>query len=70
MSPFLLIFFHQLILKSDSHLAKKNCYLIERPLKMIKNAFYFILKVLFVFKIFKFMSQHSGHVGKTACLER
>ena len=26
------------------------------PLKMRKNAFYFILKALFVFKIFKFLS--------------
>ena len=29
---------------------------IESPLKMIKNAFYFILKALFVLKIFKFLS--------------
>ena len=28
----------------------------EIPLKMMKNAFYFILKVLFVLKIFKFFS--------------
>ena len=27
----------------------------ESPLKMLKNAFYFTLKVLFVFKIFKFI---------------
>ena len=48
--------------------SKKNCVIcvIERPLKMMKNAFYFILKALFVLKIFKFMSQHFGHVGKTA----
>ena len=44
------------LLKSDSHLPKNNCVisLIESPLKMIKNAFYFILKALFVLKIFKF----------------
>ena len=37
--------------------SKKNCVicLIENPLKMIKNAFYFILKALFVLKIFKFL---------------
>ena len=28
----------------------------ESPLKMVKNAFYFILKALFVLKIFKFLS--------------
>ena len=38
--------------------SKKNgviCF-IESPLKMMKNAFYFILKALFVLKIFKFLS--------------
>ena len=29
---------------------------IERPLKMVKNAFYLILHALFVLKIFKFLS--------------
>ena len=43
--------------------------LIESPLKMIKNAFYFILKALFVLKIFKFLSRFFGHVGKTTWLE-
>ena len=28
----------------------------ERPLKMMKNAFYFTLKALFVLKIFKILS--------------
>ena len=28
----------------------------ESPLKMMKDAFYFILKALFVLKIFKFLS--------------
>ena len=40
--------------------------LIESPLKMMKNAFYFILKALFVLKIFKFLPRLLGHVGKTA----
>ena len=35
-----------------------------RPLKMMKNAFYFTLKVLFVLKIFKFLSWLFGQVGK------
>ena len=45
-----------MFLKSGSHLSKKFCviYLIESPLKVMKNAFYFILKALFVPKIFKF----------------
>ena len=45
-------------LKSDSHLPTRNCFIffIESPLKMMKNAFYFVLKALFVLKIFKFLS--------------
>ena len=43
---------------------------MESPLKMMKNAFYFILKALFVLRIFKFLSWLFGHVGKTAWLER
>ena len=31
---------------------------------MMKNAFYFMLKALFVFGIFKFLSWSFGHVGK------
>ena len=36
--------------------SKKKLFLFvnESPLKVMKNAFYFILKVLFVLKIFKF----------------
>ena len=36
----------------------------ECPLKMIKNAFYFTLKALFVLKIFKFLSSIFPHVEK------
>ena len=46
--------------------SKKNyviCF-IESPLKMIKNAFCFILKPPFVLKIFKFSSQLFGHAEK------
>ena len=48
--------------------SKKICVicLIESPLKMMKNAFYFILKAPFVLKLFKFLSRLFGHVGKTA----
>ena len=37
-----------------------------KPLKMMKNAFYFILKTRFVLKIFEFLSWRSGQVEKTA----
>ena len=36
---------------------------------MIKNAFYFTLRVLFVLQIFKFLPWLFGHVEKTARLE-
>ena len=44
--------FSAFYLKSDSHLQKK-CFVcvIESPLEMMKSAFYFILKSLFVLKI-------------------
>ena len=38
----------------------------ERHLETMKITFYFILKALFVLKIFKFLSQPVGHVEKTA----
>ena len=37
---------------------------------MMKNAFYFTVKALFVLKIFKFLSWLFGHVEKAARLER
>ena len=42
----------------------------DSPWKMMKNAFYFILKALFVLKVFKFLSWHFGRVVKTAWRER
>ena len=36
----------------------------ESPLKMMKNAFYFTLKPLLVFKIFKFLSGRFGQSEK------
>ena len=36
----------------------------ESPLKMMKNPFYFTLKALCIFKIFKFLSWLLGHVEK------
>ena len=36
----------------------------ESPLKIIKNAFFFTSKVLFIFKIFKCLSWFFSHVAK------
>ena len=36
----------------------------ESPLKMMKTAFYFTLKALFIFKIFKFLSLLFGNGEK------
>ena len=70
--------YYQLLLEAKSKLikfgikvgfspSKKNCVIcfIESPLKMVKNAFYLILKALFVLMIFKFLLRLFGHVGKT-----
>ena len=59
-------------LKSDSHLPKIFFIICfnDSPSKMMKSAFYFILKALFVLKIFKFLSWLFGHVEKTAWLKR
>ena len=56
-------------LKSDSHLPKKIICCNDSLSKILKNAFYFILKALFILKIFKFLSWHFGHVEKMAWLE-
>ena len=57
-----------IIFNSGLSPSKNICFtcLIESPLKMMENAFYFILKALFVLKIFKFLSRLFGLVGKTA----
>ena len=36
----------------------------ENSLTVMKNAFYFTLKILFVFKIFKILSWLFGHIEK------
>ena len=55
-------------LNSDSHLPKKFLFICfnKTPLKIMKNAFYFISKALSVFKIFKFLSWHFRQVEETA----
>ena len=59
-------------LKSGSHLPRKFFIICfnDSPSKMMKNAFYFVLKALFVLKIFKFLFWLFGHVEKTAWLKR
>ena len=58
----------RVIIKSRLSSSKNILFicLIESPLEVMKNAFYFILKALFVLKIFKFLSRLFGHVGKKA----
>ena len=43
---------------------KKHCfsYFNESPFKIIKNAFYFIFKALFIFRLSKVLSWFLGHV--------
>ena len=44
-------------LKWDPHLLKKIIICFnDSPSKMMRNAFYFTLKVLFALKVFKFLS--------------
>ena len=65
------LFYGTNFLKSDSHLLEKILICFnESPLEMMKNVFYFILKVFFVLKTFKFLSCHFGHVEETALFER
>ena len=45
----------------------QKCFVsFESPLKKMKNAFYFIIKTLFVLQIFKFLSWLFGNVEKIA----
>ena len=53
-------------------LFQKYCFTCfnDSPLKMIKDAFYFILKTFFILKIFKLLSGIFGYTEITAWLER
>ena len=58
-------------LKSHFHLTKTFfIWFNDSPLKLMKDAFNFILKTLLVIKIFKFLSCLFGYVEKTAISER
>ena len=56
-------------LKLDCNPQKNICF-NDSPSKMMKNAFYFILKALFVLKIFKLLSWLFRYVEKMTWLER
>ena len=60
------------LLKSDSNLPKKFLFICfnEKPLKMMKNAFYFISQALFLLKIFKFLSWHFSQVEETGLIRK
>ena len=47
--------------------SKKVCFICfnESPIKMMKNAFYLILKAFFLHKILKFLYLLFGHMEKT-----
>ena len=55
-----------LVFKSWTLTFQKNifAFFIESPLEMMKNTFYFMLKVLFVLEIFSFLSRFFGFVEK------
>ena len=42
----------------------ENFLATESPLKLLRNAFYFTSKALFVLKLFKFLSWLFGHVAQ------
>ena len=52
--------------------SKKNYVicLTESLLKMMEKAFYFILKAVFILKIFKFSSRLFGHVRKNGLIRK
>ena len=59
------------ILKSDSHLLKKVFHLLQwNPFKNDEKCFLFHLKNFLRSLIFNFLRWISGHVEKTAWLER
>ena len=63
-----ILFLHHTVMSNSSLLSngvlsgRRQFLAAESPLKMMKNAFYFTLKVLFVLKVFKFLSLLLGHV--------
>ena len=48
----------------DMIVGLRSFLIIERPLKMMKNVFYFVLKTLLFPEIFIFLSRHFSYVEK------
>ena len=61
---YLMIILHNLTNFKGTSSGLRQFLATESPLKRMKNAFYFTLKPLFVFKIFRFLSWLFGHVEK------
>ena len=66
------ILLDKIVLKLDCQSSKKKYCLLEwKPFKNDeKNAFYIILKALFVFKIFKFLFWLFGHIEKNSLIRK
>ena len=61
----------KILLKSDSHLLKKKIICFnESPLKTMKNAFHFILNVLFVLKIFIWLCRKNSLIRKIRLISK
>ena len=58
-----------ILLKLGSDIPKNFVFFNDSPSKMMKNAFYFIVKSIFVLKVFKFLSWFFGYVEKTDWLD-
>ena len=58
------LFFYVIHYLKDALSGLKQFLENASPLKMMKNAFYFTLKTLFVLKISKFLSLLFGHLQK------
>ena len=65
-------FWFYVVLKLGSHLPKKIFFasLVESPLKMMENAFYFILKALFILNVFQFLIWLFVHVEKYGLIRK
>ena len=73
-NKFFIVYFSNCSLKSNFYLTKEIVLFMicvyASHLKLIENASYFILKALFVLKMFNSLSWLFGGIEKTAWLER
>ena len=61
---YMLSFSNAFYIPRDNLLALRKFLTTESPLKIIKSLFYFMLKAIFIFKLFTFLAWLFGHVGK------